>query len=97
MQKTTCSRLTARFEGDVQGVGFRWRAVRLVRERFPQVTGEVRNEFDGSVSLVAEGAEGDLRRLYACFMGAQFADGIETARHCYEPVSSRRYEVFSAR
>lgn len=97
MQKTTCSRLTARFEGEVQGVGFRWRAVRLVRERFPGVTGEVRNEFDGSVSLVAEGPEGELRRLYACLMSAQFADGIETARHCCEPAGARRYEVFSAR
>jgi acylphosphatase len=97
MQKATETRLTARFEGEVQGVGFRWRAVQLVRERFAGVTGEVRNEFDGSVTLVAEGAEGTLRRLYACLMSAQFADGIETARHCYEPISSRRYEVFSAR
>jgi len=48
-------RLTIVFEGHVQGVGFRWTAARVARDA--GVVGWVRNEPDGSVRLVAEGAE----------------------------------------
>jgi len=51
-------RVEVRFEGRVQGVGFRWTVARLAAG-YP-VTGYVRNEPDGSVSLVAEGAARDL-------------------------------------
>jgi acylphosphatase len=62
-------RLTARFEGRVQGVGFRMSAVQIaIRHR---IVGVVRNLPDGSVDLVAEGEEaallrflGDLRSSY---------------------------------
>ncbi len=54
-------RLTARFEGRVQGVGFRWSVCRLAAGR--PVTGFVRNRPDGSVELVAEGAAAELRAL----------------------------------
>lgn len=47
-------RARVRFRGHVQGVGFRFTA-RSVAEDF-DVTGYVRNEPDGSVELVAEGA-----------------------------------------
>ena len=51
-------RITVRYEGRVQGVGFRYTAVSLAQEL--KVTGWVKNEFDGSVSLVAEGEEESL-------------------------------------
>lgn len=54
-------RLTARFEGHVQGVGFRFSTMQ-VASRFA-VTGYVQNEMDGSVSVVAEGAEKELVRF----------------------------------
>lgn len=54
-------RVTARFIGRVQGVGFRFTTVALA-SRF-DVTGFVRNEPDGSVLIVAEGDEGVLNRF----------------------------------
>ena len=51
-------RLEVRYEGRVQGVGFRWTVARLAAGR--PVTGYVRNEPDGTVSMVAEGPERDL-------------------------------------
>lgn len=48
-------RVRVRYEGRVQGVGFRYTVCRIA-EGFP-VTGYVRNEADGSVCLVAEGSE----------------------------------------
>ena len=54
-------RITVRYEGRVQGVGFRYTAVSLAQNS--DVTGWVKNEFDGSVSLVAEGKEESLMEL----------------------------------
>jgi len=54
-------RIIVRYEGRVQGIGFRYTAVSLAQEL--DVTGWVKNEFDGSVSLVAEGAEDQLMKL----------------------------------
>ena len=54
-------RITVRYEGRVQGVGFRYTAVSLAQHL--NLTGWVKNEFDGSVSLVAEGAEESLMEL----------------------------------
>lgn len=54
-------RITVRYEGRVHGIGFRFTAVRLAQDL--NVTGWVKNEFDGSVSMVAEGAEDQLMAL----------------------------------
>lgn len=54
-------RITVRYEGRVQGVGFRYTAVSLAQAL--DLTGWVKNEFDGSVSLVAEGSEESLMEL----------------------------------
>ena len=51
-------RMSVRFEGHVQGVGFRYSAVECSKAF--DLTGYVRNERDGSVYLVAEGDEDDL-------------------------------------
>ena len=55
------TRITVRYEGRVQGVGFRFTVVNLA-QKF-DVTGFVKNEFDGSVSMVAEGEEDQLMAL----------------------------------
>ena len=50
-----------RYEGEVQGVGFRY-TVRGLANQF-DVTGGVENLNDGAVQLVAEGPEDVLKRL----------------------------------
>ncbi|HKU31470.1 MAG TPA: acylphosphatase [Arthrobacter sp.] len=54
-------RLTARISGVVQGVGFRYWTARKADELL--LTGTVRNRFDGSVELVAEGPRADVDHL----------------------------------
>ena len=54
-------RITVQYEGRVQGVGFRYTVLNLT-ERL-EITGWIRNEADGSVLLVAEGAEDQLMEL----------------------------------
>lgn len=54
-------RITARAEGRVQGVGFRY-FVRAEARRLG-LDGWVRNEQDGSVAVVAEGPRPDLERF----------------------------------
>ncbi|MHC4063484.1 MAG: acylphosphatase [Planctomycetota bacterium] len=51
-------RRTVLFSGRVQGVGFRYTAIRVAAGF--SVTGSVRNLADGRVELIAEGAEEEL-------------------------------------
>lgn len=53
--------IRVRYEGDVQGVGFRYVARNLANAL--GVTGGVENLNDGAVQLVAEGPEDVLKRL----------------------------------
>lgn len=55
------ARLSARVSGRVQGVGFR--QYTLARAQVLELTGWVRNDYDGSVSVVAEGPRESLERL----------------------------------
>ena len=59
--KTARRQVRVRYEGDVQGVGFRY-TVQGLASRLG-VTGGVENLNDGTVRLVAEGAEGVLQQL----------------------------------
>jgi acylphosphatase len=54
-------RLDARVTGVVQGVGFRFWTMGKAEEL--GLTGEVKNLHDGSVSVVAEGPEAQVREL----------------------------------
>ena len=49
------------FNGTVQGVGFRYRAVMAAREF--GVTGWIENQWDGSVLMEAQGDEADLEKM----------------------------------
>lgn len=63
-----------RYEGRVQGVGFRWVVRELASRR--AVSGFVRNEPDRSVTVVAEGTEDELMRLLQDVRGSRLAGGI---------------------
>jgi acylphosphatase len=62
------------FFGRVQGVGFRFTTAELAR--FCSIQGYVRNRPDGSVELVAQGAEQEIDRLLEQ-LGKRFAGNIE--------------------
>ncbi|MDD2236303.1 MAG: acylphosphatase [Kiritimatiellae bacterium] len=49
------------YRGQVQGVGFRYTVLRLAEDFL--ITGFVRNEWDGSVLLTAEGERCELERF----------------------------------
>ena len=49
-------------KGSVQGVGFRYRACHAAE--YFGVTGWVRNLYDGSVEMEAEGTPGDIQSLF---------------------------------
>lgn len=58
-------RLRMRFVGEVQGVGFRWTSRRVAQDL--GLTGWVRNEPDGSVSMELQGPSQDLARYFTLF------------------------------
>ncbi|MFC1809683.1 acylphosphatase [Candidatus Omnitrophota bacterium] len=63
-------RICVKFEGRVQGVGFRYTVISLSSSY--EVTGYVLNDYDGSVELVAEGDEKKLNK----FLGAILNSGL---------------------
>ena len=60
------------FYGRVQGVGFRYVARHAAS--YLGVTGWVRNEYDGSVSMEAQGTPADLRQLIAMIRDARYIE-----------------------
>lgn len=71
-------RIEIKISGFVQGVGFRANAAAIAKEL--GVSGFVKNESDGSVKIVAEGEEENLRKLIDwCWQGPRYAkiDNVE--------------------
>lgn len=64
-------RIHIRYEGRVQGVGFRFTCVNLAQDF--NVSGFVKNEFDGSVSLMAEGEEDQLMGFLSAIRASHLA------------------------
>ncbi len=91
-QQPIQERLSVRFEGRVQGVGFR-ATVADIAVGF-QVTGRVCNVLDGSVDLQAEGTEEDLLRLMAAI--EQRLDRYIIDAHLrWHPISQAQWTDFS--
>lgn len=61
-------RLSMRFVGQVQGVGFRWTAMRAAHDA--GCTGWVRNEYDGSVSMELQGTNEQIAAYFGNFQQA---------------------------
>ena len=55
-------RIRVRFEGEVQGVGFRWTSRNLANSL--DLTGWVRNEWDGSVSMELQGTDSQIAEFF---------------------------------
>jgi acylphosphatase len=78
------TRLTAHFEGHVQGVGFRVTTQNIAREH--AVAGYVQNLADGRVCLVAEGEQAAVEAFYhAVFQ--RFSSHIRAAPRCNAPAT----------
>ncbi len=60
------------FYGDVQGVGFRWRA-RHAAELY-SCTGWVRNEWDGSVLMEIQGEESDIDQVIISIEAGRYVE-----------------------
>ncbi len=73
------------FSGSVQGVGFRWR-VRRAAEAYG-VTGWVRNDWNGTVSMELQGTEAQLAAVLAAVERGLYVrvEGVECRRIPVEP------------
>ncbi len=69
-----------RFYGSVQGVGFRWRARQAAQ--MLDLTGWVRNEYDGSVSMEVQGSDSAISRMIGMIDEGSFVhiDNMEMQR-----------------
>lgn len=65
------------FEGDVQGVGFRYTATHLAQNY--DIAGYVRNLSDGNVEVVAEGETAEIDSFLAV-LGERFSGYIRNCR-----------------
>ena len=79
-------RVTATYSGRVQGVGFRYTVVRLA-EGYPDITGYVANQYDGTVLLEAEAGEDRLRHLLGDIQGSALGRYIEGVQTVWGPAS----------
>ena len=76
-------------KGRVQGVGFRWSAVREAKSR--GITGFVKNQYDGSVYIEAEGSQEQLLDYVEwCRRGPGFVKSVTT-----DPAPPENYTDFT--
>jgi acylphosphatase len=87
-------RLHAEVFGEVQGVGFR--AFVLRRGLTYGLTGWVRNRWDGSVELTAEGSRTALESLLADVQTGPSASTVERVETYWE-VATSEFKVFGVR
>lgn len=79
-------------KGRVQGVGFRWSAVREARSL--GINGFVKNLSDGSVYLEAEGTRGQLKEfLNWCRQGPGFGNVESVSADPWPPVNYKDFRI----
>ena len=88
------SRLHAIVEGGVQGVGFR--AFVLQKAAALSLKGWVRNRWDGSVEVVAEGPRADLEKLLSALYRGPYAADVRGVTPTWQPASGD-FSGFSVR
>lgn len=79
----SCTRCSVRYEGRVQGVGFRYTVAELARGF--SLTGQVRNEPDGSVSLLVEGSRAQVDALLDAISRSRLDRYILSRHLVYSP------------
>jgi acylphosphatase len=81
------------YEGNVQGVGFRW-SVRHVAKGF-EVAGWVRNLLDGRVEMQVNGEESEVRAFLDAIRHSELRSHIRKAtEHTLEtPVEASGFEI----
>jgi acylphosphatase len=81
------------YEGNVQGVGFRW-TVRHIATGF-EVTGSVRNLADGRVEMQVSGEENEVRAFLEAVKQSELRGLIKkhTESNLPEPVVARGFEI----
>jgi acylphosphatase len=81
------------YEGNVQGVGFRW-SVRFMAKGF-DVTGWVRNLLDGRVELQINGEENEVRAFLDAIAQSELRAHIrrQTENKLEKPVAARGFEI----
>lgn len=85
-------RLTLKILGDVQGVTFRWSAREKAQEL--GVVGWIKNEPDGSVTVVAEGEEVKLKTfLNWCKTGPRWAR-VDKMEEKWEEINDLSFDGF---
>jgi acylphosphatase len=94
MNSTHPARLHAIVEGRVQGVGFR-AFVEQSAEAL-ELKGWVRNRWEGSVEVVAEGERQDLEKLLAALRRGPRASGVSEVRFEWLPATGE-FTYFSVR
>ena|SRR5437899_2602949 len=81
------------FEGNVQGVGFRW-TVRDIAKGF-DVTGWARNLVDGRVEMQVSGEEAEVRAFVDAVMKSELRGHIHkhSEHNLEQPVAARGFEI----
>lgn len=81
------------FEGNVQGVGFRW-SVKHIAKGF-DVTGSVRNLQDGRVEMQVSGAEAEVRAFLEAIAQSELRPHIrkQTENPATPPSDVRGFEI----
>lgn len=82
-------RLEATVHGLVQGVGYRWYARQMARRL--NLSGYVRNRYDRTVEVVAEGQESALREFLSYLETGPSAAVVERVDARWSPANSAFY------
>lgn len=94
MSAVNLARLHATVEGRVQGVGFRYFVQEVAAGL--DLTGWVRNRWDGSVEVVAEGEREKLEKLLASLQRGPRAAFVSNVRAGWDP-GTGEFARFSVR